>query len=92
MIIIIFRHGHGAGQAYGPTHPMSLGNTRALGIGVWSFFFFDTNMVQTSIVIIKIARGETIRGKYLYQVTCMLWFDFNLGSNLFTFVLGYGYE
>ena len=35
---------------------------------------------------------EGRQGKYLYQVTCMLWFDFNLGSNLFTFVLGYGYE
>ena len=31
------------------------------------------------------------QGKYLYQVTCMLCFDFNLGSNLFTFLLGYGY-
>ena len=71
MIIIIFRHGHGAGQAYGPTHPMSLGNTRALGIGVWSFFFFDTYMVQTSIVIIKIARGETRKipvSGYVYVV------------------------
>ena len=59
MVIIIFRHGHRAGQAYGPTHSMSLGNTRALGIRVWSFFFFDTYMVQTTIVIIKIARRET---------------------------------
>ena len=50
---------------------MSLGNTRALGIGVWSFFFFDTYMVQTSIVIIKIARGETRKilvSGYVYVV------------------------
>ena len=86
MVVLIFRHGHGAGQAYGPTHPMSFGNTRALGIGVWSFFFFDTYMVKTSIVIIKIARRET--RKYLYQAMCMLWFNFNLGSNFLSLGVG----
>jgi len=78
MVIIIFGHSHGAGQAYGPTHSMSLGNTRALGIRVWSFFFFDTYMVQTSIVIIKIARRETrkihVSGYVYVVVQFYLWF------------------
>ena len=48
LLIILFAHCHGATKSQGATHPVTLGRARCRGIGIGSFLFPDTCLVQSS--------------------------------------------